>query len=168
MTWQAVKQTRIKSSREPGCDEQVSCAHSTSSLEESSHSLSGIGKHAQLTEKAQQIKRCLLFGDLALSYTIDENPCIGDLLSRWGHPPEGTQVGATKAIAHHDFVPLGESLLHAIVNIGKGRPEAADKLPVLLGSLQLSSKRIVPHEIRGEQVVDPSQLTLVPDFFPHR
>ena len=141
MTWQAVKQTRIKSSREPGCDEQVSCAHSSSSLEESSHSLSGIGKHAQLTEKAQQIKLCPLFGDLAVSHTIDENPCIGDLLSHGGHPPEGVLVGATKAIAHHDFVPLGESLLHAIVNIGKGRPEAADTLQVLLVSLQPQEDR---------------------------
>jgi hypothetical protein len=53
------------------------------------------------------------------------------------------------------------------VHIGKGRAEAGDKLPVLLSSLQLSSPRIVPHEIGGEQVVDPAQLTLVPHFFPH-
>ena len=129
---------------------------------ETSSSLSGIGKHAQLTEKAQQIKLCPLFGDLAVHYTIEENPCIGDLLSRWGHPLEGAQVGATKAIAHHDIVPLGGLILQGIVNIGKGRAEAADILTVLLGSLQLSSPRIVPHEIRGEQVVDPAQLTLVP------
>ena len=85
--------------------------------------------------------------------------------ARW-HPLKVAQVSTLEAITYHNFVAFRDLILDRKTPIGKGATERGDKLPILLDAMKFSA-RIVPHEILGEEVVKSTQISLVPNFFPH-
>lgn len=83
-----------------------------------------------------------------------------------GHALKLALVSALKAVTHHDFVSLSNQIVSRKMKVREGRAEAADELPVLVSSVQISS-RIVPYKIQGKEVVELVQVPLVPDLFPY-
>src|SRR5262249_38351539 len=106
-------------------------------------------------EKAEQIKLGPLLGDPAIRTAVDEDPAIADALPRGRHSLKLAQMGPLKVVAHGDLIPLVDQIIRGETQVGEGSALTTDKLAVLLGAMQLSPG-IVPHEIRGEELVDPA------------
>ena len=75
-------------------------------------------------------------------------------------------MGALKAVAHANLVALCDLIVNRNVQIWESRAEALDELSILLRPVELSP-RIVPYEIRREQLVDPAELSPMPNLLPN-
>jgi len=73
---------------------------------------------------------------------------------------------AVEAVPHADLVSFGNLIFDMEMQVRERGALGLDELSILIWSVELPS-RIVPHEVRREQFVDPGEIAAMPDLFPY-
>jgi hypothetical protein len=121
--------------------------------------------YTELLQQAELVKVLPFFGDLAASQAANEEPREGHLLSRGGDAKQFPLVGAPHGPAGCDLVPFTQLLLKRHLQVRESREKHRDELFDALGTAHFLA-RSVPNILRGDELVDEGQISLVEALLP--